>query len=151
MVSELAFIVLVVAVGIQRLAELRLSRHNEVRLFARGGRESAPQQLVWMKIVHTLWLISMPLEVLVFARPFIWPLALISLGLFLAGQTLRYAAIRRLGDRWTVRIITIPGAPLVTHGIYRRIRHPNYLGVVLEVAALPLMHTAWLTSVVFSV
>jgi methyltransferase len=63
---------------------------------------------------------------------------------------LRYAAMRRLGARWTVRVMVIPGAPRVTDGIYRYMRHPNYLGVAIEIASLPLVHSAWVTSLSFS-
>jgi methyltransferase len=63
---------------------------------------------------------------------------------------LRYAAIRLLGWRWSVRIFTIPGEQPITGGIYRYIRHPNYLGVIMEIAAMPLIHSAYLTALVFS-
>ena len=69
----------------------------------------------------------------------------------LAGQGLRYAAIHTLGERWTVRVMTLPGAAPVTHGIYHFIRHPNYLGVMLEIAAVPLIHSAYLTAITFSI
>jgi hypothetical protein len=32
---------------------------------------------------------------------------------------------------------------------YRWLRHPNYLGVAVEVVALPLVHTAWWTALAF--
>lgn len=150
MVTETALVGLVLVVAVQRLTELRHSRRNEARLYARGGREHAPRQMRWMKWVHVAWLASIPLEVFYLHRPFIWPLALGAMLLFLIGQGLRYAAMRGLGEHWSVRIITVPGAPVMTGGIYRWFRHPNYLGVVLEIAALPLIHGAWLSSLVFS-
>ena len=70
--------------------------------------------------------------------------------MFLAGQALRMAAMRALGERWTVKVMTVPGAPPVQRGIFRWLRHPNYLGVILEIAALPLIHGAYLTTIVFS-
>jgi methyltransferase len=36
-------------------------------------------------------------------------------------------------------------------GQYRLLRHPNYLAVVLEGAALPLVHSAWATAAGFTV
>ena len=39
----------------------------------------------------------------------------------------------------------------VTGGPYRWVRHPNYVAVVLEGIALPLVHSAWITSLVFTV
>jgi methyltransferase len=61
-------------------------------------------------------------------------------------MALRYWAISTLGDRWTTRIFVVPGEPPVVGGPYRYLRHPNYLAVIAEVAALPLVHTAWLTA-----
>jgi len=65
-----------------------------------------------------------------------------------ATMALRYWVIATLGERWTTRVLVLPGAPLVASGPYRFLRHPNYLAVVLEVVALPLVHTAWITAVV---
>jgi methyltransferase len=45
----------------------------------------------------------------------------------------------------------LPGAQPINHGIYRFIRHPNYLGVILEIGAVPLLHSAYLTAIVFSI
>ena len=56
-----------------------------------------------------------------------------------------------LGKRWNTRLIVIPGAPLVRRGPYRWSHHPNYTAVTAEVAALPLVHSAWLTAIVFSI
>jgi methyltransferase len=67
------------------------------------------------------------------------------------GQALRLTAIRTLGWRWSTRVMTVPGVLPVQHGIYRYIRHPNYLGVELEILAVPLLSSAYLTSAVFGV
>ena len=64
---------------------------------------------------------------------------------------LRYWTISTLGERWTTRVLVRPGMPLISGGPYRFLRHPNYLAVVIEIVALPLVHGAWLTAVVFSV
>lgn len=148
--SFLFFLAVVLAVAVQRLYELRLSARNEAALRARGAVEAAPGQMPWMRALHTLWLVAMPIEVLVFNRPFVPWLAGLALAGVVTGQLLRYAAIRALGERWTVKIIVLPGMPPVSRGLFSRIRHPNYLGVVLEIAFLPLLHGAWGTALVFS-
>lgn len=150
MVSELSFVGLVLLVAVQRAFELRTSARNEAALRARGAREHAPGQMAWMKVVHAGWLFAMPLEVLLLERAFSPWLAAIALAVFAAGQGLRYAAMRALGDRWCVRVMTLEGTPPVTGGVFRWMRHPNYLGVILELAALPLVHGAWITSAVAS-
>ncbi len=150
MVSELAFAGLVLAVAAQRLWELRVSARNVAALRARGAIEHAPGQMRWMRAVHAGWLVSMVLEVFLLERAAPAWLALSMLVLFAAGQGLRYAAMRALGPRWCVRVMTLPGAPPITAGVFRWLRHPNYLGVILEIAALPLVHGAWMSALVFS-
>lgn len=135
----------------QRLLELRLSKQNEERLLQQGGREHAAEHFGVMKLLHTGWFVAMIAEVAWLRRPFRPALAAIAGLAALLGQALRYAAIRTLGRRWTVRVVTMPDRPPVRRGIYRYLRHPNYLGVVLEIAAVPLLHTAYLTSLAFSI
>ena len=151
LMTKLLFLGLVAAVAVQRLLELRLSARNERALREAGGYEVGAGHMNAMRLLHTAWLVAMPLEVFLLDRPFVpWLAALGLLGL-VAGQALRYAAIRTLGPRWTTSIMILPDAPPVTGGLYRRIRHPNYVGVILEIACVPLVHTAWLTALVFSV
>ena len=151
MVKRLLFAGFVAALGIQRLFELRLSRRNERQMRQRGGREHAPETYKWIVSLHAAWFAAMLAEVLVRKRkPASRPqLAAFALGLFAAGQALRFTAIRTLGQRWSTRIMTVPGEAPIRHGIYRTIRHPNYLGVELEILAVPLLGSAYITSLVF--
>ncbi len=148
--TSLVFTGFALLLAVQRILEMRRSRRHEKALLDGGGREHAPRHFAWIRLMHTAWFVSMLLEVLVWGRPFVWWLAAPAALLVLAGQALRYAAIRTLGQRWTVRILTPAQGGRVVHGIYRHVRHPNYLGVVLELAAFPLLHTAWLTACVFT-
>jgi methyltransferase len=149
-VTEVAFVALVVAVAGQRLWELGKSRRHERAMLARGGREHAAGQMPWMSALHGAWLVAMPVEVLLLHREPSLPVAVLALLAFAAGQSLRIAAMRALGERWCVKVITVPGAPPIQGGVFRWVRHPNYLGVILEIAALPLVHGAWLTALAFS-
>lgn len=151
MVSQLAFVALLAALGVQRLFELRLSRRNEAKLLRAGGREHAARHFQLMTIVHGSWFGAMLLEVFLLEARFEPSLAALGLLLAGAGQCLRYAAIRSLGWRWSVRIITVPGLRPVQHGIYRYLRHPNYLGVILELAGVPLIHGAYRTALAWTV
>lgn len=150
MVTRTAFTALVAAVALQRLLELRRSARNEETIRARGGREHAPWQMPWMRGLHASWLVASLVEVWLVPRPFARPLAAAALVGLLVGQALRLSAMRTLGWRWTVRIMTVPGLRPVCRGIYRFVDHPNYLGVGLEIAALPLVHSAYVTSLAFS-
>lgn len=147
---RIAFTVLVLLVAVQRLAELRRSRRNEEVLRARGAREHAPEQMMPMRVLHAAWLVSMLVESWLFDRTRALAVAVPAILVVGLGQMLRRLAMRALGDRWNVKILTLPGAPPVAGGVFRRIRHPNYLGVVLEIAALPLVGGAWITAIVFS-
>ncbi len=149
--SQLLFLVFLLLLGLQRLVEMRLSRRNERRMQALGGYEIGQGHFLVMQALHAAWFAAMPLEVFLLERPFTPALALGAAVLFLLGQALRYAAISTLGYRWTVRVMALPEQPPVKHGIYRFLRHPNYLGVVLELLAVPLLHGAFLTALVFSI
>ena len=90
------------------------------------------------------------LEVFFAHRPFIpwlgWPMLLV----VVASTITRWWCATVLGKHWNPRVIVIPGAPLVRRGPYKWMHHPNYTAVVAEVAALPLMHSAWVTAIVFT-
>jgi methyltransferase len=148
--SQACFVALVALVGAQRLVELHRSRVHELAILKAGGREHAPGQMAVMRALHAAWLVCMVVEVLALGRPFRPALAFLALAVFAVGQALRIVAMRTLGTRWTVKIMTLPGVASVEHGIFRRLRHPNYVGVALEIFALPLVHGAWLTSLCFT-
>jgi methyltransferase len=148
-VTRLLFLGFVAILGLQRLFELRLSRHNEQRILQSGGREHTPETYHRIVVLHAAWFAAMLLEVFICRRRFRPRLAALALSLFAIGQTLRLFAIRTLGWRWSTRVMTVPSREPVQHGIYRHLRHPNYLGVELEILAAPLVHSAYLTSTVF--
>lgn len=150
MVTRALLLALLALLGLQRLLELRLSRRNEELLRREGAVEHVPHQYVWMRLMHLAWFLCIPLEVYLLQRPFQLPVALLALLGLAAGQVLRLTAIRTLGWRWSVRVFTLPRTPRVQRGIYRWVSHPNYLGVALELASVPMLHGAWLTALVFS-
>jgi methyltransferase len=150
-VTRLLFLGFVAALGLQRLFELRLSRRNERQMRRRGGREHARETYRWIVALHAAWFAAMLLEVFAGRRKFHPRLAASAFSVFAAGQALRLSAIRTLGWRWSTRVMTVPGEAPVQHGIYRYLHHPNYLGVQLEILAVPLLHSAYITSLVFGV
>jgi methyltransferase len=149
--TRLLFVGFVAGLGLQRLFELRLSRRNERTMRERGGREHAPETYRRIVALRAAWFAAMLLEVFAGRRAFRPWLAALAFGIFAAGQALRLTAIRTLGRRWSTRVMTVPGEAPVQHGIYRHIRHPNYLGVQLEILAAPLVHSAYITSAAFGV
>jgi methyltransferase len=149
--SRTAYALLVAAFAVARLVELRLSRRHQAILLSRGGMEIAPGHYRVMVLLHTAFLVACPAEVWLLGRPFRPLLAVAMLVLLALAMALRYWAISTLGERWTTRIVCLPGETAVAGGPYRFIRHPNYLAVAVEIVALPLVHGAWLTAVLFSV
>lgn len=144
------FTALVVAVAAQRLLELRRSARNERYLRAHGAIEHAPEQMVWMRALHAAWLVGMLLEAWSARRAPPMAVVVVAVVAFTIGQALRVAAMSALGRRWSVKIFTLCDAPPVTNGIFRVMRHPNYLGVILEIASLPLLGGAYATAIVAS-
>lgn len=147
----IAFTALVLAVAAQRLWELGVSKRHERQILAAGGREHAARQMPWMRTVHASWLVGMLVEAWLLQRAVSPWVATFAVAAFVAGQVLRLTAMRELGDRWTVKVMTLPDAPAVSSGVFRRLRHPNYVGVCLELAALPLLGGAYATALVASV
>jgi methyltransferase len=144
------YLALIGLVACQRLAELRLSRANLRKALARGAVEYGRGHFPVMAALHAVFLCSCALEVVLLDRPFPGAGGWAALAAFALAQGLRYWAIASLGDRWNVRVIVVPGEPLVVRGPYRYVRHPNYLAVAVEIATLPLIHGAYLTAVAFS-
>ncbi len=149
--TRVLYLGLVLLVVFQRLTELRLAKHNERLARAAGAVELGAGHYPWMVTIHTLFLVSCVAEVFLLERPFAPRAAGAMLLLLGVATALRYWTISTLGERWTTKILVRPGAPLVTGGPYRFLRHPNYLAVIVEVAVLPLVHTAWWTAIAFSI
>jgi methyltransferase len=144
---------LVLLVAVERLAELVVARRNTAWSMARGGMVTGRGHYPWMVALHSGLLAACLLEVGLAGRPFVPALGWPMLGLVAAAQGLRWWCVVTLGRRWNTQVIVIPGLPLVTAGPYRWrwLRHPNYVAVAVEGAALPLVHGAWITAATFSV
>ena len=138
------------AVAVERLVELVIARRNLRWAVERGGREFGREHFRWMVLLHVGLLVGSLLEVWLLQPPWLpwlgWPM----LALVLLAQALRWWCIATLGRQWNTRVVVVPGLPLVNSGPYRWLRHPNYVAVVVEGFALPLVHTAWITAAVFS-
>ena len=148
--SRFAYTALVGLVAIQRLGELVVSRRNFGRLRNRGGFEVGGGGYPWIVALHSAFLVSCVAEVWLLQRPWKIEVAVVASLLLVVALGLRWWTLATLGARWTTRVVVVPGEHLVKTGPYRWLRHPNYLAVVVEIAAIPMIHSAWLTAVIFS-
>jgi methyltransferase len=149
--SRIVFTALIVMVAIQRVWELGVSARHLRALKARGAIEVGAGHYPWMVALHAAFLVSCVAEVWLLDRPWRPGLAAFAVLLLGAALALRWWTLAALGERWTTRVLVVPGEELVSSGPYRWLRHPNYLVVVMEMAAIPMVHCAWLTAVAFTV
>ena len=151
MVTLCGFTILVFFLAIQRLFELFISNRNELWIREQGGYELFPEHYQQMVFLHISWFVAMLIEAWSFhGVPNFW-LQILGINGFLMGQIFRYLAIKKLGKRWSTRIFVIPNHPLIKSGIYKYFKHPNYLGVILEIAFIPLIYSAFATSIIWSI
>ena len=131
-------------VTLQRLTEMPVAARNTRRLLAEGGHEVAPGHYPLIVAVHASWLAA-----LWWLAPH-QPIDLGWLALFAVLTGLRIWTLRTLGDRWTTRIIVVPGEQLVARGPYKYVRHPNYMVVAGEIFVLPMVFQLWPLALLFS-
>jgi methyltransferase len=136
--------VIMALVTLQRLGELVISARNTRKLRAAGAIEIGREHYPVMVSLHASWLIALWLTV--GGQSVSTPL----LAVFVALQALRVWVLSTLGPRWTTRVIVLPGAPLVTSGPFRFLRHPNYCVVIGEIAVLPLVFGLVWLAIIFS-
>jgi methyltransferase len=128
------------------LVEARRASLNERAQRARGGVEPDGDVYAIMRVAYPGAFLAMFVEGSLRASPS--PTAVLAGGiLFLAAKCLKWWAILSLGPFWTFRVVVVPGVPLVAGGPYRWLRHPNYVGVMGELAGVALMTGALLSGV----
>jgi methyltransferase len=140
------FLTLILLVAVERVAELVVSNRNLAWSKAHGGKEFGAGHYPVMVALHTGLLAGAVAEARA-RRRWVWP----AFWVVVAAQMLRWWCITTLGKQWNTRVVVVPGAARVAGGPYRFIPHPNYVAVVLEGAALPLVGGAWITALAFSV
>ena len=146
--SVYLFLALLLAVAALRILELRISRRHQQQMSRRGALKVRDPYFRWMAMFHTLVLAGAAVEVVLLHRPLILALAVPMSALFLAANVVRWWVIRTLGEHWNVQVVDSSRLGFVTAGPFRYVRHPNYAAVFVEMLALPLIHTAWITALV---
>jgi methyltransferase len=150
-ISLRSYLILLAALIVERIFELNLARRNARRAFERGAIEVGQAHYRVMVAFHALFIVSCAFEAIAFPHSIPRVVAWIAIAAEAIAQLLRYWAVATLGERWNTRIIVTPERAPVTSGPYRFMRHPNYLAVVIEIAAVPLIGGAIFTAIVFSI
>lgn len=146
--TRVPFIALLVAVGVGRLLEMRLSRRHARALESRGFRREPEPGFPLMVALHTGVLLGAAFEVLLVNRRPPLALAVTATALFVLANVLRWWVIRTMAGHWNVRVVNALPMGVVTAGPFRWVRHPNYVAVFVELLALPLIHAAYVTAAV---
>jgi methyltransferase len=149
--SVILFLALLLAVAAMRIVELRISKRHQQDMAARGAAKAKDPIFRWMAIFHTLVLVGAAAEVVLLGRPFLPALAIPMTVLFVIANIVRWWVIRTLGEHWNVEVMDSTCLGVITTGPFRYVRHPNYAAVFVEMIALPLIHTAWITALVGAV
>lgn len=157
MTQNTPLLVLLFVVILQRLLELLHAEKNRKIALSRGAKEYGAKHYPLFVVLHTSWMLGWVVEGWRVGNDTLWdsPVAFIisaiCLVLFLAAQGLRYWAIISLGEAWNTRILVIPNSKRITSGPYKYFSHPNYLAVVIELAAVPLIFMSWKTALLASI
>jgi methyltransferase len=144
--SVYLFLALLLAVAAMRIFELRISKRHQRDMTARGAAKVKDPNFRWMAMFHALVLVGSAAEVVFLHRPFLPTLGYPMIGLFILANLVRWWVIRTLGEHWNVQVVDSTKLGFVSTGPFRYVRHPNYAAVFVEMIALPLIHTAWITA-----
>ncbi len=144
------FTILIALVAVERLVELIVSNRNLKWSFAQGGIEYGRSHYKYMVAIHAFLLVGSIVEVWVTKPTLNLTLTAVMFVLAIASQVLRWWCIGSLGKRWNTLVVIVPGLPAITKGPYKWFKHPNYVVVVIEGFALPMVGFSWRTALVFS-
>jgi methyltransferase len=133
---------------VQRLSELYVSSKNEKWLLRNGAIEYGKEHYPYIVLLHTLFIISLIAE-------YIWrddaPANYFFIVLFFVLIIIKVVVISTLGHYWNTKIYKVPGTRPVATGIYKYIKHPNYIIVICEIAIIPLAFHLYYTAVAFTI
>jgi methyltransferase len=146
-----AYLAVLAAVALLRLAELVISFRHRRALIAAGATAVHEPNFKWMALLHAAILAGAAVEVVTLHRPFVPALAAPALLLLIVATWTRWWVIQTLGRYWNVGVVDSTRQGIVDSGPYRWVRHPNYVAVFVELLALPLVHSAWITAVFGSI
>ena len=143
----MAFILFISFIVLLRIGELVLSQRNEIWLLQQGAIEYGQKHYSYIVALHTLFIISLIAE---YSTTQTATFSLFFLVLYLLLLAFKASVITSLGKFWNTKIYHISGFPLIKTGVYKYIKHPNYLIVIAEIAIIPLVFHLYITAFTFT-
>ncbi|PLS03554.1 isoprenylcysteine carboxyl methyltransferase family protein [Neobacillus cucumis] len=149
MINGISFLLLVIFIILQRFIELFVAKSNEKWMKQQGAVEFGEKHYKYMVLLHSMFFVSLLVETFVLKRgtSSLWPLFI---SLFCFAQMLRIWVIISLGRFWNTKILVLANAKIVRRGPYRFLKHPNYLVVAIEMAAIPMLFSSYYTAIIFT-
>ena len=144
----MAFILFISFIILLRIGELILSRRNEVWLLHNGAIEYGQKHYPYIVALHVLFIVSLIIE---YSTTQTASFSLFFLVLYLLLLAFKAGVLLSLGKFWNTKIYHISGFPLIKTGVYKYIKHPNYLIVIAEIAIIPLVFHLYYTAIAFTV
>ena len=143
----MAFILFISFIILLRIGELVLSQRNEIWLLQQGAIEYGQKHYSYIVALHILFIISLIAE---YSTTQTATFSLFFLVLYLLLLAFKASVITSLGKFWNTKIYHISGFPLIKTGVYKYIKHPNYLIVIAEIAIIPLVFHLYITAFTFT-
>lgn len=131
-----------------RTGELILARSNERWLVQHGAIEYGQKHYPFMVALHTTFIVSCIVEYTLAGTGYYSPVLLILYFILLAFKAW---VVLSLGKFWNTKIFRAPNFPLVRRGLYKYVKHPNYIIVIAEIAIIPLIFHLYYTAIIFTV
>jgi isoprenylcysteine carboxyl methyltransferase (ICMT) family protein YpbQ len=138
----------IIAAIVFRIVMLAVSMRNEKALRQDGAIEYGSQNSRWLALAHIAFYIAASIEGL--ARPASFDVVtIIGLVLYGFGAVMLLVVSHLLGRLWTVKLMIARDHVLVTHPLFRWVRHPNYfLNILPELIGFALVLHAYFTLVI---
>jgi methyltransferase len=146
------FLGIVLFLVLGRLYELYLTKKNEkVWIDEFHGVEVGVFARKFMVVMHLSWFFSILIEGYYFGSLALIPIQILSFMMLIIAQLLRFHSMAMLRNLWTTRVYNSTKAPICRDGLYKSIKHPNYVAVILEFIAVPLQLNLWWSLIFFSI
>lgn len=142
----MVFTLFITFIIVLRIVELIIARRNEKWMRAQGALEYGQAHYPFIVALHSLFFVSLIVEYTFSDKQHFDPILIL---VYLLVVTVKFWVIGSLGKYWNTKILRIPNAVLVKKGLYKYIKHPNYILVVAELLLIPLCFQLYFTAIVF--